>query len=68
MTPCDTVSAMCAQCMMGAMSVATGATGLRAWLMARSPAWLTPARRKHVSRALIALGVLACGLVGPSAA
>lgn len=56
------------QCVAGAMTVAGGATGLRAWLVARSPAWLTPPRRKHVSRALMALGVLACGVAGPSAA
>lgn len=57
---------MCGQCMAGAMAAAGSATGLRAWIVARSPAWLTPGRKRHLTRALIAAGVLAAGVVGPS--
>lgn len=55
------------QCMIGAMSAGATATGLRAWLVARSPRWLTPGRKRHLTYTLLALGVLAAGLVGPSA-
>ncbi len=58
---------MCMQCMAGAMSAGAGATGVRAWLVARSPRWLTPARRRRMTVALVALGVLSAGLVGPTA-
>lgn len=57
---------MCLQCMAGAMTAATGATGMRAWLVARAPGWLTSRRKRLLTRALLAAGVLACGLVGPS--
>lgn len=59
---------MCMQCVAGAMSAGAAATGVRAWLVARSPAWLTPSRRRHLTRALLVAGVLAAALVGPSAA
>lgn len=45
---------MCAQCMATAAAAAGGASGLRAWLAARGFAWLTPARLKRVTVALIA--------------
>lgn len=56
------------QCMIGAMSAGATASGLRAWLGARKPHWLTPSRQRHVTYMLIALGVLAAGVIGPSAA
>ncbi len=59
---------MCVQCMVGAMSAGAATTGLRAWLVARAPRWLTPARQRVLTRVLIAVGVLAAGVIGPSAA
>lgn len=56
------------QCMAGAMAAGAGATGMRAWLFARAPAWLTERRRRIATRGLLVAGVLAAGLVGPSPA
>ena len=56
------------QCMIGAMSAGATATGLRAWLVARAPRWLTPGRQRRLTYVLLALGVLAAGMIGPSAA
>ena len=61
-------STMCMQCMIGAMSAGATATGPRAWLIARKSRWLTPSRQRHVTYALIALGVLAASVIAPSAA
>jgi len=58
---------MCMQCMVGAMSAAATATGLRAWLVARAPRWLTPGRQRRLTQALVIAGVLAAGVIGPSA-
>lgn len=55
------------QCMAGAITATAAATGTRAWLVARAPAWLTPSRRRTGTRALIALGVLSSALIGPTA-
>jgi hypothetical protein len=52
--------------MAGAMTAGAAATGVRAWLFARAGTWMTPRRRTLVTRILIALGVLAAGLIGPS--
>ncbi|MDP2713018.1 MAG: hypothetical protein Q8O56_17545 [Solirubrobacteraceae bacterium] len=57
---------MCIQCMAGAMAAGAGATGIRAWLVARAPSWLTPRRRKALTRGLLVAGVLSAGLVGPT--
>lgn len=54
------------QCMAGAMTAGAAATGVRGVLVARTGAWLTPRRKVWMTRALIAAGVLAAGLVGPS--
>lgn len=54
---------MCMQCMSGAVAAGAAATGMRAWLVARSPAWLTAGRRRALTIALIAAGVLAAGIV-----
>lgn len=57
---------MCMQCMAGAMAAGAGATGMRAWLVARAPQWLTPRRLTLLTRGLIGAGVLGAALVGPS--
>jgi hypothetical protein len=57
---------MCMQCMAGAMAAGAGATGMRAWLVARAPLWLTPRRRRLATRGLLAAGLVAASLVGPS--
>jgi hypothetical protein len=44
-----------------AMTVGAGATGIRAVLAARSPAWLTARRLKGVTAAILAAGVIASG-------
>ena len=59
---------MCVQCMMGAMSAGAAATGLRAWLVARAPDWLTPARRRRLTGTFVVGGVLVAGVIGPSPA
>jgi hypothetical protein len=57
---------MCMQCMAGAMSAGAAATGMRAWLVARSPRWLTPRRRKVLTGVLIAAGLIAASAIGPT--
>lgn len=56
------------QCMIGAMSAGATATGLHAWLVARAPLWLTASRQRVLTYMLLAVGVLAAGVIGPSAA
>jgi hypothetical protein len=53
---------MCAQCMMGAATAAAGATGMRAWLAARGFSWLTPARMRAITIALIAIALVAASV------
>ena len=55
---------MCMQCMAGAMVAGAGATGFRAWLIARTPLWLTATRRRIVTGGLVAVGVVGAGLIG----
>lgn len=43
------------------MATGAAATGIRAWLAARSPSWLTPHRLKAATAAILTLGVLAAG-------
>jgi len=57
---------VCTQCMMGAMAAGAGASGMRAWLIARAPVWLTPRRRTLLTRGLLVAGVLGAGLIGPT--
>jgi hypothetical protein len=57
---------MCVQCMAGAMMAGAAATGSRWWLVARLQRHMTPRRRKVLSGALVAAGVLSAGLVGPT--
>lgn len=54
---------MCMQCVAGAMAAGAAATGLRAWLGARSPRWLTPGRMKATTVAILSFAVLAAGTV-----
>lgn len=53
---------MCMQCVATAMATGAAATGIRAWLAARQPSWLTPIAMKRATAALLAVGVLAAGL------
>ncbi|MGB0873059.1 MAG: hypothetical protein ACPGWS_00375 [Solirubrobacterales bacterium] len=48
---------MCVQCIAGATTVVAGASGIRVWLRAWSPDWLTPVVMKRVTVALV-VGVL----------
>jgi hypothetical protein len=57
---------MCMQCIAGAMTAGAAATGSRAWLVARAGLWLTPGRKRTLTIALIATGVIAGGAVGPT--
>jgi hypothetical protein len=57
---------MCMQCVAGAMAAAAGATGARAWLVARFGRVLTPGRRRALTGVLIAGGVLAAGAISPT--
>jgi hypothetical protein len=52
--------------MAGAMTAAAGATGARTWLASRYGHLMTPRRRKAMSAALIAAGVIASGIIGPT--
>lgn len=53
---------MCAQCMVTATAAVGTASGLRAWAAARSPAWLTPARLRRLTVALLAMAVTVAGV------
>jgi hypothetical protein len=53
---------MCMQCLATAATVGTAATGLRAWLAARRPRWLTPRLLRLATGVLLVAGVLASGL------
>ncbi len=54
---------MCVQCMAGAATIVAGTSGIRLWLTARVWTWLTPARKRHTTRGLLAVAVLASGLL-----
>ena len=58
---------MCTQCMAGAMTAGAAATGLRSWFVVRFAGALSPRRKRALTCALLAAGVLAAGLIGPSA-
>ena len=57
---------MCVQCMAGAMTAAAGATGARALLVSRLGHLMTPRRKRLLSGALVAAGVIASGIIGPT--
>ena len=50
------------------MTAGAAATGVRGWVDARAGPWLTPRRKTWLTRVLIAAGVLAAGLIGPTPA
>jgi hypothetical protein len=58
---------MCAGCV---MTAAAGATGIRSWLAARGFTWMTPARLKRATVALLvaAFGISSVGISGSSPA
>ena len=60
-THCLEFCGMCMQCMAGAMTAGAGATGVRAWLGAHSPRWMTARRLKSITVAILAVGILAAG-------
>lgn len=49
---------MCMQCAATAMTAGAAATGMRAWLGAHSPSWMTPRRLKRATAAILVVGVL----------
>lgn len=58
---------MCANCVStGAVAAGATATGLRAYVAAYAPTWLTPRRKRAMTRVLMAGFVVAAGLLGPS--
>jgi hypothetical protein len=57
---------MCMQCVAGAMTAGAAATGSRAWIAVRFGHLLTPRRKRALTGVLIAAGVLAAGVVGPT--
>jgi hypothetical protein len=48
------------------MTAGAAATGSRIWLVARFGHLLTPRRRRAITGALLTVGVLSAGLVGPT--
>jgi hypothetical protein len=52
---------MCAQCMAAAATAGATATGLRAWLAIRGPAWMTARRLRLATVAILVVAVLAAG-------
>jgi hypothetical protein len=54
---------MCVQCMMGAMTAGATASGARSWLATRRWAWLTPARLRHITYALLGAALVASATV-----
>lgn len=61
---CSNLGAMCMQCAATAAVAVGSASGLRAWVKAKQPAWLTPPRMRAVSAALVSVAVLAAGFAG----
>jgi hypothetical protein len=56
------IAVVCVQCVGTAVTVGAGATGLRAFVAARQPRWLTPARLRLATAILITAGILAVGI------
>jgi hypothetical protein len=53
---------MCLQCVTYAAASVGAAGGLRAWVAARRPAWITPQRLRILTAGLLTLAVLAAGI------
>jgi hypothetical protein len=54
---------MCMQCAATAAVAVGSASGIRAWLHARKPRWLTPGRMRAATIVLLTGAVLASGVV-----
>jgi len=52
---------MCMQCMASAMTAGATVTGVRAYVAAHRPSWMTARRMKLTTAALLTVGVLASG-------
>ena len=50
------------QCMTYAMTSVGAAGGLRSWVAARSPSWMTPGRLRMLTATLLTIAVLASGV------
>jgi hypothetical protein len=53
---------MCMQCVTFAATSVGAAGGIRAWVAAKNPSWLTPRRLRILTAALLAIAVLAAGV------
>jgi hypothetical protein len=58
---------MCMQCAAGAMTAVGAASGSRMYLESRFPVFARPKVRKVARRTIMVAGVLAAGVIGPSA-
>ncbi|WP_022929454.1 hypothetical protein [Patulibacter americanus] len=58
---------MCMQCAAGAMTAVGAASGSRMYLESRFPVFARPRVRKVARRTIMVVGVLAAGVLGPSA-
>lgn len=54
---------MCVGCASGAAAAVGCAAGIRAWLATSASGWLTPARLRYVTWALLSLALLASGFL-----
>jgi hypothetical protein len=53
---------MCIQCMTYAVTSVGAAGGLRSWVAAKNPAWLTQRRLRLLTVALLTIAVLVSGV------
>lgn len=58
---CET-DGMCMQCMGAAVTMVGSATGIRAFVAARQPSWMTPARLKFTTAVLMGGAVIGSGI------
>jgi hypothetical protein len=58
---------MCMQCAAGAMTAVGAASGSRMYLESRFPVFSRPRVRKAARRTIMVAGVVAAGVLGPSA-
>ena len=54
---------MCVQCMIGAVSAGTAATGVRSVVAVKLASWISPARMRLISGTLIAVAVVLASTV-----
>lgn len=50
------------QCMTTVVVTGATATGIRAWIAAKRPSWLTDRRLKHLTAALFGIAVIAAAV------